>query len=102
MPRTRWSLWSLARALCCPRWMCALNCSGVEPVAVELKRLLDPFRLAQQNLREVWGLVLPASTLVELRRLAGAADRLRRELRAELEHGAAEPSGARDLKKEKP
>lgn len=41
-----------------------------EPVAVDGKRLLDAFRLGQQNLHEVWGLVLPPSTLVELKKLA--------------------------------
>ncbi len=48
--------------------------TAIEPVAVELKRLLDPFRLGQQNLRDVWGLILPPSSLVELKRLAKEAD----------------------------
>jgi hypothetical protein len=46
----------------------------IEPVSVDLKRLLDAFRLGQQNLREVWGIILPPSTLVELKKLARLPD----------------------------
>jgi glucosylglycerate synthase len=46
----------------------------VDRVNMELKPLLDPFRLGQQHLREVWRLVLPPSTLVELRKLATLPD----------------------------
>lgn len=37
--------------------------------AVEVKRLIDSFHLGARNLMELWGIVLPPSTLVELRRL---------------------------------
>lgn len=48
---------------------------AIEPVSVDLKRLLDAFRLGQQNLlRDVWALVLPPSTLVEVKRMAGLPD----------------------------
>jgi glucosylglycerate synthase len=47
---------------------------AIEPVSVDIKRLLDAFRLGQQNLRDVWGLVLPPSTLVELKKLARMPD----------------------------
>ncbi|HEY4086073.1 MAG TPA: hypothetical protein VGM43_09050 [Bryobacteraceae bacterium] len=38
--------------------------------AVEVSRLLELFSLASRNLPEVWSMILPPSTLVELRRLA--------------------------------
>ena len=38
--------------------------------AVEVKGLLASFGLGVRNLAEVWGMILPPSTLVELRRLA--------------------------------
>lgn len=48
--------------------------SGIEPVLVDRKRLLDAFRLGQQNLTDVWGPVLPPGTLVELKRMARLPD----------------------------
>ncbi len=41
-----------------------------EPVPVNVKRLLESFRLGYKELSEVWGLVLPPATLVELKRLS--------------------------------
>jgi hypothetical protein len=38
--------------------------------AVDVSRLIESFQLGTRNLEEVWGLVLPPSTLVELRRMA--------------------------------
>ncbi len=38
--------------------------------AVEVKRLITSFDLGARDLTEVWGMILPPSTLVELRRLA--------------------------------
>jgi len=38
--------------------------------ALEVKRLIASFDLGTRNLPEVWGMILPPSTLVELRRLA--------------------------------
>jgi glucosylglycerate synthase len=38
--------------------------------AVEVKRLIASFGLGARDLPEVWGIILPPSTLVELRRLA--------------------------------
>jgi hypothetical protein len=38
--------------------------------AVEVKGLIESFSLGTRNLTEVWGMILPPSTLVELRRLA--------------------------------
>ena len=54
----------------------AVDGATIEPVPLEHKRLVDGFRLGQQNLQDVWGLVLPPSTLVELKKMArlGEAD----------------------------
>jgi hypothetical protein len=41
--------------------------------AVEVSPLLELFSLASRNLSEVWSMILPPSTLVELRRLARQA-----------------------------
>lgn len=38
--------------------------------AVEVAKLIESFALGTRNLPEVWGMILPPSTLVELRRLA--------------------------------
>jgi hypothetical protein len=38
--------------------------------AIDVSRLFESFQLGVRNLTEVWGIVLPPSTLVELRRLA--------------------------------
>ncbi len=38
--------------------------------AVDVTRLIESFQLGARNLPEVWGMILPPSTLVELRRLA--------------------------------
>lgn len=43
-----------------------------ESIAVDTRRLLDPFRLGFRNLQEIWSLVLPPTVLFELQR----ADRL--------------------------
>jgi hypothetical protein len=45
-----------------------------ESVAIDPSRALDSFRLGQRNLREVWGLVLPPLTLLELQKLARLPD----------------------------
>jgi hypothetical protein len=38
--------------------------------AVDVSRLIESFQLGARNLQEVWGIILPPSTLVELRKLA--------------------------------
>jgi hypothetical protein len=38
--------------------------------AVDVTRLIESFQLGARNLPEVWGIILPPSTIVELRRLA--------------------------------
>jgi glucosylglycerate synthase len=37
---------------------------------VDISRMVESFRLANRDLEEIWGLVLPPSTLVELRKLS--------------------------------
>jgi hypothetical protein len=41
---------------------------------IDVRRALDGFRLGQENLREIWGLVLPPLTLLELKKLARLPD----------------------------
>lgn len=38
--------------------------------AVDMNRMIESFRLGNRELQEIWGLVLPPSTLVDLRKLA--------------------------------
>jgi glucosylglycerate synthase len=38
--------------------------------SVDISRLVESFQLANRDLQEIWGLVLPPSTLVELRKLS--------------------------------
>jgi hypothetical protein len=40
-----------------------------DAVAVDVRRLIEPFQLGFRNLREIWALVLPPKTLFELQRL---------------------------------
>jgi hypothetical protein len=42
--------------------------------SVDVTRLLESFRLGARNLPEIWGTILPPSTLVELRRLTRQED----------------------------
>ncbi len=46
---------------------------GVEPVAVDVARMLDIFNTAVRDLGEVWEQALHPETLAQLRRLGGAA-----------------------------
>jgi len=41
--------------------------------AMDVSRLIESFQLGAHNLQEIWGLILPPSTLVELRRMARTA-----------------------------
>jgi hypothetical protein len=40
-------------------------------VAIDVRRGIESFRLAQKNLGEVWKLLLPPRTMLELQKLAG-------------------------------
>jgi hypothetical protein len=44
-----------------------------DPVAVDVRRLLEPFQLGFRNLYEIWALLLPPKTLFELQRLGRLA-----------------------------
>jgi len=44
------------------------------PVMVSVRRGIESFRLAQRNLDEIWKLVLPPRTLLELKKLASLAE----------------------------
>lgn len=68
------ALWQKIRGSAPVELVGTSDTSGIEPVPVDGKRLLNAFRLGQQNLQEVWGLVLPPSSLVELKRLARLPD----------------------------
>jgi hypothetical protein len=49
-----------------------------ETGAVDVRRMTESFQLGNQNLQDIWGLVLPPTTLLELRRLSHMpADRFR-------------------------
>jgi len=41
-----------------------------DPGAVDVHSMIESFQLGTQNLQDVWGLVLPPTTLLELRRLS--------------------------------
>jgi hypothetical protein len=38
--------------------------------ALEISRMMESFQLGNRDLQEIWGLVLPPSTLIELRKLS--------------------------------
>ena len=46
----------------------------VNPAAVDSKRMIAAFQLGYQTLQEIWGLVLPPATLLELKKLATGSE----------------------------
>jgi glucosylglycerate synthase len=44
--------------------------SGAEPPPVDITPLLQSFRLGYQNLQDIWRMVLPPATLVDLKRMS--------------------------------
>jgi hypothetical protein len=48
--------------------------SLAEPMTVNVRRLLESFRLGAQSLQEIWGLLLPPATLLELKKMARQSD----------------------------
>jgi hypothetical protein len=52
-----------------PEFGHAMDVAGPES-SVDVSRLIDSFQLGARNLQEVWGIILPPSTLVELGRLS--------------------------------
>jgi hypothetical protein len=51
-----------------------VNVIDDRPVSVPVKRGIDSFRLGQRNLDEIWKLVLPPRTLLELKKLTVLPD----------------------------
>lgn len=45
-----------------------------EPVKVDLKRMIESYRLGYKNLAEIWGIILPPATLLELKKLSRRED----------------------------
>jgi hypothetical protein len=45
-----------------------------KPAQVNLTRMVESFRLGYQDLQEIWGLILPPATLLDLKRLARKTD----------------------------
>lgn len=43
---------------------------GAEPVAVNVRRMIDAFRQGFDALRDVWNLILPPATMLDLKRLS--------------------------------
>jgi hypothetical protein len=46
------------------------DASPATPSSVDVRRMLDAFQLGVRNLREIWSLILPPLTLLELKKLA--------------------------------
>jgi len=67
-------LWQKVRGSTPAELVGRLDPAEIEPVSVDVARLLDAYRLGQKNLPEVWRYVLPPSTLLELKKLARVPD----------------------------
>jgi hypothetical protein len=63
------AFWQRARALPLPR-SSAVIVRGNMDSATDIAPMLEAFRLAYTNLREIWSLVLPPNTLLGLKRLS--------------------------------
>jgi hypothetical protein len=48
--------------------------SATEPATVNIKRMIESFRLGHRDLQSIWGLVLPPATLLELKKLSVRPD----------------------------
>ncbi len=48
--------------------------SAAEPAAVNLKRMIEAYRLGHRDLQSIWSMVLPPATLLELKKLAVRPD----------------------------
>ena len=64
------TFWQRARTLPAPRQFPAAAASLPPEGADEIRSLVDGFRLAFSNLREIWSLVLPPQTLLALKKLS--------------------------------
>jgi glucosylglycerate synthase len=43
---------------------------SVEPATINIKRMMETYRLGHRDLQSIWGVVLPPATLLELKKLA--------------------------------
>jgi glucosylglycerate synthase len=46
---------------------------AAEPTTIDTSRMVESFQLGMRDLQEIWGLVLPPATLLELRKLSRSA-----------------------------
>ena len=67
------TFWQRARTLPVPRQFSLTAVSLPAEAAEEIRSLVDGFRLAFSNLREIWSLVLPPQTLLALKKLSLSA-----------------------------
>lgn len=51
-------------------WFGDRESPSVKPCGLDVQRMIESFRLGAQNFQEIWGNVLPPTTLLELKRLA--------------------------------
>jgi len=67
------SIWQRTRASqALPQFGTAIQ-PAEEPVSFEVQSMVEGFSLAYQNLGEIWGLVLPPATMLELKKLTRAS-----------------------------
>jgi glucosylglycerate synthase len=81
------AFWQRARVSQPPARLSPFTPSPPADTTAEVASLLQGFRLAYTNLREIWGLVLPPNTLIGLKRLSlidGSAFRLPEDLWARI------------------
>ena len=67
------TFWQRARTLPAPRQFPVATASLSPEGAEEIRSLVDGFRLAFSNLREIWSLVLPPQSLLALKKLSLSA-----------------------------
>jgi hypothetical protein len=72
---TRWqNVWQKVRGSEPVQTFGFVEAVDVKPVTLSVKRGVESFRLAQKHLDEIWKLVLPPGTLLELKKLAARPD----------------------------
>jgi hypothetical protein len=64
------AFWQRIRGSKPVRWFGSAEPVSGEAGSVDVQRMIETFQLGTQNLQDVWGTVLPPTTLLELRKLA--------------------------------
>jgi hypothetical protein len=64
-------VWQRVRGSHLPEMVGVASSPTNDGTAADIRPMLETFNLASRNLQEVWGLVLPPVTLLEIKRLAG-------------------------------